>query len=65
MEKHKVSTKSSAPILAQHFVQAYKTDHQASFTSTKKESDFDVRAKVSLFVGLGLGIHKETRSKSL
>ena len=65
MEKHKVSTKSSAPILAQHFVEAYQTDHQASCTSTNKESVFDVRAKVPLLVDLGLGIHKETRSKSL
>ena len=43
MEKRKVISKSSAPILAQHFVQGYKIDHQASWTSANKESDFDVR----------------------
>uniref|UniRef100_UPI00358E46A4 uncharacterized protein n=1 Tax=Myxine glutinosa TaxID=7769 RepID=UPI00358E46A4 len=64
-ERRRTSVDQSASVLAQHFVQAYKSDRQVSFTPKYLGSDFRNLCETPLSVGLALDVHKNTRSKTL
>ena len=64
-ERRETSLNQSASIIAQHFVQAYKSDRQISHKPKNDECDFRYQSEMPLSAGLALSIHKATRSKSL
>ena len=55
----------SASVLAQHFECAYKSDQRITYEIKSVDVSFKNRTKTPLNVGLGLHVHKNTRSKSL
>lgn len=59
------SVNRSASVLAQHFVGAYKSDRQVSYKPKQNDGAFRQHFETPLSVGLGLDVHKNTRSKTL
>ena len=59
------SIDQSASILAQHMIQAFKSDKQVQHKPKQRDSDFRNRCETPLSVGLALDVHKNTRSKEL
>ena len=51
--------------MAQHFVQAIKSDKQISYNPKKENSDFKSHIETPLSVGIAMDIHTSTRSKSI
>ena len=54
-----------ASLLAQHMVQALKTDPKASYEPMNQSANFGITKETSLSVAVPLTIHKKTRSKQL
>ena len=59
------SANQSASILAQHFIQAFKSDRQISYKPTNANSTFRHNFETPISVGLALDVHKSTRSSIL
>ena len=55
----------SASLLAQHMVQALKTDRQVSYEPENQSANFGITKETPLSVAVPLTVHKKTRSKQL
>ena len=55
----------SSSILAQHFVQAIKSDKQISYNPKKENSDFKSHIETPLSVGIAMDIHTSTMSNPI
>ena len=59
------SVNQSASVLAQHFVEAYRSDRQVSYNTINANGAFRQHLESPLSVGPVLDVHKNTRSKTL
>ena len=64
-KKRKDLLDRSASLLAQHMVQALKTDRQVSYEPKNQSANFGITKEAPLSVAVPLTIHKKTRSKQL
>ena len=64
-KKRKDLLDRSASLLAQHMVQALKTDRQLSYEAKNQSANFGITKETPLSVAVPLTIHKKTRSKQL